>query len=114
MQATSSFESSEPSQESSDDQIQDIDLMYTNDTKSESSMSSSGPPSPVHTSLGKHKFQEPQLFSSDSEDSDMAPKIKQKKSNNSYYSPNHEERSTDCLDSKKIVLNSFDSDSEDY
>lgn len=111
MQTTSSFESSEPSQESSDDQIQNIDLMYTNDSKSESSMSSSGPPSPVNTSLGKHKFQEPQLFSSDSDDSDLAPKIKQKKS---YYSPNHEERSTDCLDSKKIVLNSFDSDSEDY
>lgn len=115
IQSSSSFNSSESSKDSSDDQIQEIDLMYTNDSKSETSMSSSDPPSPVHTSLGKHKFQEPQLFSSDSEDSeDLAPNIKQKRSNNSYYSTNHEERSTDCIDSKKIVLNSFDSDSEDY
>ncbi|KAL5284063.1 DCAF5 family protein [Megaselia abdita] len=121
IQSQSSLESSESSsQESTEDQVQDIDLMYSNASKSESSMSSSAsgsasdPPSPVHTSLGKHKFQEPQMFSSDSEASDLVPIIKQKKNNN-FYGTNHEERSTDCIDSKnKIVLNSFDSDSEDY
>lgn len=85
--------------------------MYSNASKSDSSLSSSGPSSPVHTSLGKHKFEEPQLFSSDSEDSDLAPRIKQKKSNN-FYNTNNEE-STDCLDSKKMILNNFDSDSEE-
>lgn len=114
IQSNSSFKSSESSsQESTDDQIQDIDLMYTNASKSETS-TSSGPPTPVHTSLGKHKLQQPQLFSSDSEDSNPVPRIKQKKNNNNYYSTNHEERSTDCIDSKKIISNSFDSDSEDY
>lgn len=115
--SNSSYESSEStSQESSDPdeiiQIENADL--TNVPKSEMSTSNSSSPSPVCANLGKHKFPETLLFSSESEDSDIVQTIKKKKNNN-YYSNNHEERSTDCLDSKKHFVNSYDSeDSEDY